>query len=96
MERQDVRGMPKALLPLMLCARGVVFACCLLLCSVSMVFYNGFSEHVFLRIFSCRYGNEVEIWIKHRRSFHSTISVHRRIQGNSKVSQNPLRTGAVL
>lgn len=46
--------------------------------------------------FSCQYYSEVEMWIKHRRSFQSTISVHRRIQGSSKASQNPQDTGTIL
>lgn len=95
MQEKRAGRMPKALLsPYAVCQRSCLWLLSLALFCVC-VFYNGFSEHSSLRVFSCRYDNEV-MWIKHRRSFQSTISVHGRIQGSSRASQNPQDTGAIL
>lgn len=81
-----------------LCCVPEVLSLAIVSCFVLCLFflYNGFSEHASLRVFSCQYYSEVEMWVKHRRSFQSTISVHRRIQGSSKASQNPQDTGTIL
>lgn len=84
MQGKGEEEVPKALpSPYAVCQRG----CLALFCVCA--FYNGFSEHAFLKSFFLfiRQWNR-EKWIKHRCSFQSTISVHRRIQGSSKASQS--------